>query len=79
MQGLVKTLLGDVCSGFDTLLNERSMQLGLSTGVSAELENGWNVETKSRHDKYSNELRISRPSVLIASPPPIVLEVAEPR
>ena len=33
------------------LFNERSMQLGLGTGVAAELETRWNLDTKSRRDK----------------------------
>ena len=37
--------------------------------MAAELETGWNLETKSRRDKCSSELRIARPKVLIASPP----------
>ena len=52
------------------------MQLGLSTGVAAELETGWNLETKSRRDKCSSELRIARPKVLTSSPPcPLFLKL----
>ena len=51
------------------LFDERSMQPGLSTGAAADLETGWNLETKSRSDKCSSELRRARPKVLIASPP----------
>ena len=74
MQGLVRTCL-EMCAVDLTevyspaLFNERSMQLGLSTGVAADLETAWNLETKSRRDKCSNELRSARPKVLIASPP----------
>ena len=50
------------------LFNERSMQLGLSTGVAAELKTDWNLETESRRDKCCSELRNSRPKVLTASP-----------
>ena len=57
------------------LFTERSMQLGLGT-VAADLETGWNLETTSRRDKCSNELRSARPKVLIASPPcPSFLEL----
>ena len=45
------------------------MQLGLSTGVAAELETGWNLDTKSRQDKCSSELRTAKPKILIANPP----------
>ena len=41
------------------LLNERSMQLGLSTGGAAELETGWNLDTESRRDKCSSELQVA--------------------
>ena len=58
------------------LFIERSMQLGLSTGMAAELETGWNLETKSRRDKCSSELRLARPKVLIARPPfPLFLKL----
>ena len=74
MQGLVMTCLEihavdltEVSS--PDLLNEHSMQLGLSTGVAADLETGGNLETKSRRDKCSSELRSARPKVLIASQP----------
>ena len=74
-------LSGYVCSKVDrtevysrALFNERSMQLGLSTGVAPELETGCNLETKPRSDKRSSELRIARPKVMIASPPcPLIL------
>ena len=41
------------------LFNECSMQLGLSlsTQVAAEHETGWYLDTKSRLDKCSSELR----------------------
>ena len=62
MQGLVKTCLEmcavdltEVCS--TAFFKEGSMQLGLSIGVAAELETGWNLQTKSRRDKCSSELR----------------------
>ena len=42
------------------LFNDRSMQLGLSGGVAAELQTGWNLETKSRRDRCSSELQITR-------------------
>ena len=51
------------------LFNERSVQLGLNTGVAADLETGWELETKSRRDKCSSELRTVEPKILIASPP----------
>ena len=58
------------------LFDERSMQPGLSTGAAADLETGWNLETKSRRDKCSSELRRARPKVLIASPPcPLFLKL----
>ena len=40
------------------------MQLGLSTGVAADLGMGWNLETSSRQDKCSSERRNARPNVL---------------
>ena len=49
--------------------NERSMQLSLSTGVAAELETGWNLDTKSRRDKCSSELRTAQSKILMANPP----------
>ena len=57
VQGLVKTCL-EMCAAHLTevyspaLFNERSMQLGLSTGVAAELETGWNLDTKSRREVH---------------------------
>ena len=48
-------------------VNDRSTQLGLSTEVPADLGTGWDLETKSRRDKCSSELRNARPKVLIAS------------
>ena len=74
MQGLERTCL-EMCAVDLTevysppLFTERSMQLGLSTGVADDLETGCNLETKSRRDKCNNELRSARPKVLIASPP----------
>ena len=74
MQGLVKTCF-EMCAVDLTevhspaLFTERSMQLGLSTGVAAELETGWNLDTKSRWDKCSSELETAKPKVLIANPP----------
>ena len=62
VQGLVRTCLEtcavdltEVCS--PASLNERSMHLGLSTGLATDLETGWIWETKSRRDKCSKELR----------------------
>ena len=74
MQGLVRTCL-EMCAVDLTevhspdLFNEPSMQLALSTEVAADLETGWNMETKSRRDRCSNELRVARPKALIACPP----------
>ena len=45
------------------------MQLGLITGLAAELETGWNLDTRSRRDKCSSELRTAKPKILIANPP----------
>ena len=74
VQGLVRTCLEMCAMGLTevyspALFNERSMQLGLSTGVAAELETGWNLQTKSRRDKCISELRIARSKVLRACPP----------
>ena len=81
MQSLVKTCL-EMCAVDLTevyspaLFNERSMQLGLSTGVAAQLENGWNLDTKSRRDKCSSELRAAKPQDFIADPPcPLFLKL----
>ena len=69
MQRLVRICL-ETCAvdmtevNSQVLFNERSMQLGLSTGVAADLETGWNLETKSLRDKCSSELRSTRPKVL---------------
>ena len=58
--------------------NELSVQPCLSTGVAAELETGWNLDTKSRRDKCSIGLRTAKPKILIAKPTvPTVLEVTE--
>ena len=58
------------------LFNGRSKQLGLSAGVVAELETGWNLDTKSRRDKSSSELRTARPKILMAnSPCPLFLKL----
>ena len=52
------------------LFDERSMQLGVSAGVAAELVTGWNLNTKSRRDKCSSELRLAKTTeILIANPP----------
>ena len=56
--------------------NERSMKLGLRTGVAVELETDWNLDTQSRRDKYSIELRTATPKIMIANPP-CVREVTE--
>ena len=45
------------------------MQLGLITDLAAELETGWNLDTRSRRDKCSSELRTAEPQILIANPP----------
>ena len=45
------------------------MQLGLSTGVAAELETGWNLETISRWRNCSIELRTAKPKISIANAP----------
>ena len=83
MQGLEKTCV-EMCAVDLTevyspaIFNERSIQLVLSTGVAAELETGWNLDTKSRHDKCSIELRTAKPKNLDSEPTvPIVLEVTE--
>ena len=48
VQGLVKTCL-EMCDLTEVyplaIFNKRSMQLGLSTGVAAELEIDWNLDT----------------------------------
>ena len=50
------------------LFNERSMQLGVSTGVAAELQTGWNL--------CSSELRTAKPRILTATPPcPLFLKL----
>ena len=49
------------------LFSERSMQLGLSAGVAAELETRWNLDTNLRWDKCSSELRIAKPIVFKVS------------
>ena len=44
--------------------------------MAAKCETVWNLETKSRRDKCSSELRIARPKVLMASPPyPLFLKL----
>ena len=74
VQGLVDTSL-EMCAVDLTevhppaIFMERSMQLGLSEGVAAELGTGWNLDTKSRRDKCSSELRTAKPKILIANPP----------
>ena len=80
-QGLVKTCL-EMCAIEMTevyssaLFNERSMQLGLSAGVAAELGTCWNLDTNSRRDERSIELRTARPKILIANPPrPLLLKL----
>ena len=65
MQGLVKTCLEmgavDLTGGYSpALFNAQAMQLGLM---------GWHLDTKSRRDTCSSQLRSARPMVLIASPP----------
>ena len=65
----VESISRSAQQGIGAIFNERSMQLGLSTGVAADLEMGWNLETKSPRDNCSNELGSARPRVLIASPP----------
>ena len=83
VQGLVRTCLKmcavDLAEAWSpALFNERSMQLGLSTGCGCRPWKGWNLETKSRRDRCSSEPRSARPKVLIASPPcSIVLEITE--
>ena len=81
VQGLARIFL-EMCAVdltevyLPALFNERAMQLGLSTGVAADLETGWNLEAKSRCDKCSSDLRIARPTVLIACPPcPLFLKL----
>ena len=73
VQGLVKTCLdmraADLTEVYSpALFNERSMQLGLSTGVAAALETGWNLR--------SSELRTAQPKILVATPPcPLFLKL----
>ena len=74
MQGLVNICLETSAVDLTgvhspAIFNERSMQLGLSTGVAAELETAWNLETKSRMRKCSIALRTAKPKILIANPP----------
>ena len=81
VQSLVKTCLDmcavdltEVCS--PALFNERSMQLGLSTGVAADLETRWNLKTKSRRDRCTSELGTAKPKILTANPPcPLFLDL----
>ena len=48
------------------------MQLGLCIGVAAELETGWNLDTNSKRDRCSNELRIAN----VRNPPcPLFLKL----
>ena len=74
MQGLVKTCL-EMCAVALTevyspaIFNEHSMQLCLRTGLAAERETGWNLDTKSRRDKCSSDLRTAKPKNLIANRP----------
>ena len=52
------------------------MQRVLSTGVAAEPEASWNLDTKSRRHKCSSELRTAKPKILIANPPcPLFLKL----
>ena len=57
----VESISRSAQQGIGAIFNERSMQLGLSTGVAADLEMGWNLETKSPRDNCSNELGSARP------------------
>ena len=64
VQGLVKTCLDMRAADLTevhspALFNERSMQLGVSTGVAAELQTGWNL--------CSSELRTAKPKILTAT------------
>ena len=44
--------------------------------MAAELETGWNLDTKSRRDTCSSELRTAKPRILIANPPrPLFLKL----
>ena len=74
VQGLVRTCLQMRAADLAEVYSFNV--LGLSTGVAADLETGWNLETNSRRDKCSNELRCARPKVLPASQP-IQLESEE--
>ena len=83
-QGIVKTCLEmsavDLTEVYSpAIFNERSMQLGISKGVAAELETSWNLDTtKTRRDKCSIELRTAKQKILIANPlVPINLEVTQ--
>ena len=45
------------------------MQFGLTTGVAAELETFWKLDTKYRRDKCISELRTAKSKILTANPP----------
>ena len=83
MQGLVKISLElravDLTEVYPpAIFIERSMQLGLSKGVAAELQTCWNLETKSRRAKCSSEPRTAKPEILLRKPTvPNVLEVTQ--
>ena len=79
VQGLVKTCLEmcavDLAEVYSpALFNERSMQLGVNTGVAADLETGWNLEIKSRRHKCSSEVDCNTESIDSKSTVLIVLE-----
>ena len=81
MQGLVKTCL-ETCAVDLTdvyspaLFNERSMQLGLSTGVAVELETGWNLDTNHGGTSAAVSCEVQEPKILISNPPcPLLLKL----
>ena len=65
VQVLVRTCL-EVCAVdlaevyLPALINKRSVQLGLCTGVAADLVTGWNLETKSRRNTHRQQRAAKR-------------------
>ena len=82
VQGLAKICLEmcavDLAEVYSpALFNKRSRPSGLSTGVPADLTTGWNLETKARRHRCSNDLRSARPNVLASSSPSPLCETPQ--
>ena len=84
VQGLVKTCLEMGAVDLDrsllalNLFDERSMRLGLSTGVAAEIRNGLEsgYQNHVKGQMQQCKLRSATPKILIANPPcPLFLKV----